>query len=170
MPRQTLLRLAVGAAALGLLAGCSVEDRTPTGSRQDEDAARAVVAEYYRMTSAQDWPAVRATLWDSATVAVRPAPGAEWYSFGAPDPFVKHLGRSLRGLAPGELGPRLIRTDFRQADGLVSLWVTTRLEQPQGGAAVEVEHIDHFVLRRFAGGAWRIVHLVSVPGGAGARQ
>jgi hypothetical protein len=156
LARPTLLALLI----LPLLA-CRVEDRTPAGTRRDETAVRAVAAAYYEATAAQDWRAARAVLWDSADVALQAGPSA-WITFEAADPYLADLSRRWAGIPAGMLSPRLIRTEYRQADGVAGLWVVLRrAERGADGAVREVGRAEHFVMRRLPEG-WRIVQLVSV--------
>ncbi|HEU4698227.1 MAG TPA: hypothetical protein VFS40_03545 [Gemmatimonadales bacterium] len=156
--RTLLLPLAVVA-----LAACRIEDRTPTGSRRDEEAVRAAVATFYRTASAQQWDSTRALLWDSAAVEVRPRADSGWLAFRSAADYVGYLAERDRGMQPGELGPRMVRTEFRQEGGIAAMWVATRLnERGLDGAVHEVSRTEHFVLRR-VGPRWEIVNLVSAP-------
>ena len=149
--------------AVVALAACRIEDHTPTGSRRDEDAVRAAVGTFYRTASAQHWDSTRAVLWDSAAVEVRPRPDSGWLAFRSAADYVAYLAERDRGLQPGELGPRMTRTDFRQEGGIAAMWVATRLnERGLDGVVHEVSRTDHFVLRR-VGTRWEIVNLVSAP-------
>jgi hypothetical protein len=168
--RMRLLRLSIALALLlavpalaTLVAGCQVEDRTPFGSRRDEDAVRGVVAGYYRSVSAQRWDSAGRALWDSAAVTVRPRSDSGWVDFHDAAHYLAYLADRDRGLRPGDLGPRMTRIDFRQEGGVAAVWVSLRLNE--GGSPAdrhEVGRVDHFVLRRF-GMRWQIVNLVSVP-------
>jgi hypothetical protein len=161
---STALALLLAAPILAtLVAGCRVEDRTPFGSRRDEDAVRSVVANYYRNVSAQRWDSAGSALWDSAAVTVRPRTDSGWVDFRDASHYLAYLADRDRGLRPGDLGARMTRIDFRQEGGIAAVWVTVRLNE---GASPtdrhEVGRVDHFVLRRF-GMRWQIVNLVSVP-------
>lgn len=149
--------------AVAAIAACRIEDRTPTGTRRDEDAVRAAVASFYRTASAQHWDSTRALLWDSAAVEVRPRADSGWLAFRSAADYVTYLAERDRGLRPGELGPRMTRTEFRQEGGIAAMWVAARLsELGLDGAVHEVARTDHFVLRR-VGDRWEIVNLVSAP-------
>ena len=62
-------RLRRMALCLGLLlvAGCQIEDHTPTGSRRDEEAVQALVSRYARTLSDRDWGGARVLFWSDAT-------------------------------------------------------------------------------------------------------
>src|SRR6185312_424981 len=65
LPGMSMHRLHLAALCLGLLpaAGCRIEDRTPTGTRQDEDAIQSLVADYARNLSDRNWTEVRSLFW-----------------------------------------------------------------------------------------------------------
>lgn len=157
MPRLGSALLCV----LLLVAGCTIEDRTPAGTRRDEAAVRAVIATYYTMITDQNWSLGRGVFWDSADVTLNHRNGESgWIAFqGAPDYFV-YLMRS----APAERQAyRLIRTDFHQQGDVASVWATARLSSSTDApGSIESGRVDHFVLRRMNGG-WRIIYLVSEP-------
>jgi hypothetical protein len=152
----------LAAASLALVvAACRIEDRTPTGSRLDEQTVRAVLTEFYQSRAARDWEVAEGLMWDSATVELhQPVAGGVWSTYHSAADYLAAAARQTRGSPPAE-DVRVIRTDFRQQGPLASVWVTTRspLPPPLAGSVVAV---DHFLLRRIDG-AWRIVHLVSIP-------
>ena len=165
MLRQAALALVLA----GSLAGCRIEDHTPSGTRRDEDAVRAVVATYYRSVSQKMWASGRSVFWDSATVSTRPMTAdTNWLTFRTSLDYFTYLARSYRTLSPGSLGPRLVRTDFRQSGDVAAIWATVRMTPPAAGVSGEIQRVDHFVLRRIQG-AWRIVDLVSVPDSGAVR-
>ena len=154
-------RFVVAASVLLAAAGCRIEDRTPTGSRQDEATVREVLAAFYQSRAAHDWAGARDLMWDSATVELhQPVAGGLWSIYRSADDYLTAERRASRGAEPGD-GVRVVRTDFRQQGPLAAVWVTTRTELPPPLAG-SVVAIDHFLLRRIDG-AWRIVHLVSIP-------
>src|SRR5690349_13207329 len=127
---STALALTLAAPALAtLVAGCRVEDRTPYGSRRDEEAVRGVVANYYRSVAAQHWDSAGSLLWDSAAVTVRPRTDSGWVDFHDASHYLAYLADRDRGLRPGDLGPRTTRVDFRQEGGVAAVWVTLRLNE-----------------------------------------
>lgn len=148
--------LAVAAVVVAASA-CRIEDRTPTGTRQDEATVRAVITTFYQGRATHDWAAARSVLWDSAIVAVHePVAGGVWAASSADD-YVAAAARSVRGRPPSA-GVSLVRTDFRQQGPLATMWVTARSDE----YGLRASAADHFLLRRI-NGAWRIVHYVSVP-------
>ena len=156
------MRRFVAAASLVLTAaGCRIEDRTPTGSRQDEATVREVLAAFYESRAERDWSGAKDLLWDSVTVELhQPVAGGLWSSYRSADEYLAAERRGASNGAAGD-GVRVVRTDFRQQGPLAAVWVTTRSELPPPLAG-SVVAIDHFLLRRIDG-AWRIVHLVSIP-------
>jgi hypothetical protein len=81
-----------------LLAGCRIEDRTPAGTRRDDDAIRSVLATYYQSLGQRDWSRSRALFWDSATVELRHvAPDTAWRDFRTADAYHQYLARTYAG-------------------------------------------------------------------------
>lgn len=153
-------RFVVAASLVLAAAGCRIEDRTPTGSRQDEETVREVLAAFYESRAAHDWPGARDLLWDSVSVELhQPVAGGLWSSYRSADDYLAAERRLVRGEPDGDV--RVVRTDFRQQGPLAAVWVTTRSELPPPLAG-SVVSVDHFLLRRIDG-AWRIVHFVSIP-------
>lgn len=150
-------------AGVVLAAGCHIEDRTPTGSRRDEDAIRSVLATYYQSLSSRDWSRSRALFWDSATVELRrPAPDSAWRSFRNADAYHQYLARTYAGDRSSVIAVRMFRLDARQQGDLASAWVITRRRPVAGEGREEVGTADNLVLRRDQG-AWRIIGLASTP-------
>lgn len=155
------MRLLIAASLALAVAACRIEDRTPTGSRLDEQTVREVLSAFYESRAAQDWDAARSLLWDSVTVELhQPVAGGIWSTYHTAADYVDAARRQTRGGRPSD-AVHLLRTDYRQQGPLASVWVTARSELPPPleGSVVAV---DHFLLRRIDG-AWRIVHLVSIP-------
>jgi uncharacterized protein (TIGR02246 family) len=144
-----------------LTAGCTIEDHTPTGTRRDEAAVRAVVATYYRTVGDRNWRAGRSVFWDSADVTLNHRSGdSGWISFEGADEYFVYLARSAPA---GSQSYRLIRTDFHQQGDLAAVWVTARMSTEGDSVDLpESGEVDHFVLRRFGNG-WRIIYLASEP-------
>ena len=154
-------RIVAAASLLLVAAACRIEDRTPTGTRLDEETVRAVLSEFYQSRATHDWDAARSVLWDSVTVELhQPVAGGIWSTYHSADDYVAAARREARETADDDR-VNLVRTDFRQQGPLASVWVTTRSELPPPLEGTVVS-VDHFLLRRIDG-AWRIVHLVSVP-------
>src|SRR5688500_11033659 len=81
-------RLALSALLLASLASaCRFEDRSPDGTRLDEEEIRAVVAGYYDGLTNRAWESARLLFWDSATVQVRQTPVSSWRIFLDPDAY-----------------------------------------------------------------------------------
>ena len=155
-PRRSWLVLALLA-----LTACRIEDRTPTGSRRDDQSIRAVVATYYRSLSARDWPSSRSLFADSARIMVRGVDDTAWSHFGDAEAYHLELIRRARDrrIEAGEV--LVARLDVRQEGELAAVWVSARhhVSDPE---RAESRSADHFVLRR-VDGAWRVVALYSTP-------
>jgi hypothetical protein len=158
---RPLLLAALCAGFLGA-AGCRIEDHTPAGSRQDEEAVQGLVAGYARTLSDRDWSGVRALFWDDATYSGPMVPGSAGPLHQAVpiDSALSAIARAVRGAVTGEFDVRILRTDFRQEGDLASVWVTTRRRIPAGSRIVERDWIEHLVLRRI-GGTWRILSVTA---------
>ena len=164
--------LLLAAACLGLVPaiGCRIEDRTPTGTRRDEDAVVELIARYARGLSGRDWGEVRALFWRGGSYSGPLMPR----SVGQPVPIdsaLAHLGRTLDGSGPEGFDVRILRTDFRQDGDIAAAWVTTRRRVPLGGSEsgwVERDWVEHLVLRRI-GGNWRIVSVAGTTAPRGSR-
>jgi len=145
------------------LSACHIEDRTPTGTRRDEDAVQGLVAAYARHLSERDWGATRRLFWRDGSYSGPLIPR----SVGAALPIDSALaviGRTVDGGDPGSFDVRVLRTDFRQDGDLAGVWVTLhrRMALPGGVGLSERDYVEHLVLRRI-GGQWRIL---SVAGSA----
>jgi hypothetical protein len=138
-------------------AGCRIEDHTPTGSRRDEDAVLALIAEYGRTLSDQEWSAARALFWRGASYSGPLVPRS--VSQAVPiDSALGHMARWADGSGPESYDVRILRTDFRQDGDVAAAWVTTRRRTPMAGTGgpLERDWVEHLVLRRI-GGNWRIL-------------
>lgn len=145
------MRLGAAVAVVFVLAGCRIENRAPAGSLRDDEAIRAVVATYYRSSTAGVWAEVRELFWDGAVIQRGPAEGGNWRAFESPDAF---QGWLEAGGWAAPLEP--VRVEPRQDGDLAAVWVTTRRAGTERGMASS----DHFLLRRIDG-AWRITSLAS---------
>ena len=143
-----------------LLAGCRIEDRTPTGSRRDEDTLQRLINRYARGLTRRDWGSVRSLFWQDGTYAGPVGPGA-----GSPsnrhqavpiDVALQTLDRWLRGVESQNFDVRVLRTDLRQEGDLAAAWVITRRVTPSGPTRTEVEWQEHMVFRQIDGD-WRIL-------------
>lgn len=148
-------RLALSAIVIVSMSACRFEDRSPDGTRLDEEEIRAVVTAYYDGLTNRAWAGARTLFWDSATVQVRQTPVSTWRSFSDPDAY----GAFLAARPGMDREIRALRIDTRQEGDFASAWVETR--RVAGGARLRDTPPDHFLLRRIDG-AWRIAGLVAV--------
>lgn len=149
---------------VGLLAGtgCQVEDRTPTGTRRDEDTIQHLLSRYALNLSERDWAGVRSLFWQDGTYAGQIGPGAPSdHQAVSIDAALRVLDRWLRGVERQDFDIRVLRTDFRQEGDLAAAWLFTRRRTPAGSTSVERDWIEHVVLRRIDG-AWRILSVATV--------
>jgi hypothetical protein len=154
------LLLAVACLATVPAAGCRIEDRTPTGSRRDEDAVVELIARYARGLSERDWSAVRSLFWRGGSYSGPLVPRSIGHAVPI-DSALAQMARSVDGIAQDGFDVRVLRTDFRQDGDIAAAWVTTRRLTPVGasGEAAERDWVEHLVLRRI-GGSWRIVSVL----------
>jgi SnoaL-like protein len=165
------LRLA--ALFIGLLAvgGCQIEDRTPTGTRRDEDRIQQLINRYARRLSQRDWNGVRSLFWQDGTYAGPIGPGAppDYHQAVSIDAALRVLERWLRGVEPKNFDVRVMRTDLRQEGDLAAAWVVTRRRTPSGAGALERDWIEHLVLRRIDGD-WRILSVAAASSPKGSTR
>jgi hypothetical protein len=148
---------------LALLAtlGCRIEDHTPTGSRQDEDAVQTLVAGYARTFSERDWGGARALFWSDASYSGPLLPITAGVHQAVPIDFaLAAIARRLEGLGLQRFDLRVLRADFRQEGDLAGVWMTTRRRLPVAGDVVEGDWIEHLVCRRIDG-TWRILSVAA---------
>ncbi len=148
------------------MVGCQIEDRTPTGSRRDEDTIQHLLSRYARRLSARDWSGVRSLFWQDGSYAGPIGPGAPAsYHQAVPiDAALRSMERWLRGVEPRNFDVRVVRTDLRQDGDLAAAWLTTRRVTPSGPTAIEGDWVEHIVLRRIDDD-WRILSVaVASPG------
>jgi len=157
-----MFRRRIAAIGCGLLvAACHIEDHTPTGSRNDDEAIQHLLVEYTRGLSARDWPCVRELFWSEGT-----------YEMALPTRnLVLPIDSARPRLLPaGEQGDgrsfdvRILRSDSRQEGDLAAVWLLTRrrLTSP-AGVVIEADWTEHLVLRR-VGGDWRILSIALAGG------
>lgn len=153
--------------ALGLVTavGCTIEDRTPRGSRRDEDAIQHLISQYARRLSARDWTGVRSLFWREGVYAGAMGPAAPaGFRLAVPiDSALGALARALSDDAGETYDVRVLRTDLRQEGDLAAAWVTIRRRTPIGDVPVERDWIEHLVLRR-VGGQWRLLSVAATQG------
>jgi hypothetical protein len=168
MSRLRLAALCIGVLIAG---GCRIEDRTPTGTRRDEDSIQHLISRYARSLSARDWTGVRSLFWQDGMYAGPLGPGAptNYHQAVSIDAALRVLDRWLLGAERRNFDVRVLRTDLRQEGDLAAAWVVTRRRTPAGSTSTERDWTEHLVLRRIDGD-WRILSVaaVSAPRG-GAR-
>jgi hypothetical protein len=166
-------RLRQAALCIGLLlaGGCRIEDRTPTGTRRDEERIQQLINRYARSLSARDWTGVRALFWQDGTYAGSIGPGAptDYHQAVSIDAALRVLDRWLRGAERRNFDVRVVRTDLRQEGDLAAAWVVTRRRLPAGSTSTEREWIEHVVLRRIDGD-WRILSVAAVTAPRGSAR
>jgi hypothetical protein len=158
-------RLRRAALCIGVLiaGGCRIEDRTPTGTRRDEDSIQHLISRYARSLSARDWAGVRSLFWQDGTYAGPLGPGAptNYHQAVSIDVALRVLDRWLLGAERRNFDVRVLRTDLRQEGDLAAAWVVTRRRTPSGSTSTERDWIEHLVLRRIDGD-WRILSAAAV--------
>jgi hypothetical protein len=142
---------------------CRIEDRTPTGTRRDEEAVQALVSRYARALSERDWASARALFWPDATYSgpLLPRDGASHQAVPI-DLAIGIMARRVEGLDTRRFDVRVIRLDYRQEGDLAGVWLTTRRVLPVAGSVTERDWIEHLVFRRI-NDEWRILSLAAVP-------
>lgn len=157
--RGQLALLAVLLAA----AACRIEDRTPAGTRRDEDAVQALVAAYARTLSDRDWIGTRRLFWRDGSYSGPLIPRSVGQTLPI-DSALAVIARAVDGGDPASFDVRALRTDFRQDGDLAAVWVTLRrrMTLPGGVGPSDRDYVEHLVLRRI-GNQWRIL---SVAGSA----
>jgi SnoaL-like domain len=158
---------------LGLLlvAGCRIEDRTPTGSRRDEDTIQRLINRYARSLTRREWGGVRLLFWQDGTYAGAVGPGvpSDHHQAIPIDAALRSLERWLQGTERANFDVRVLRTDLRQEGDLAAAWVVTRRLTPSGPSRVEGDWTEHMVFRRIDGD-WRILSVaVATPSRASSR-
>ena len=152
--------LTVAVLCVGLLVGtgCQIEDRTPTGTRRDEDTIHQLLGQYALRLSERDWAGVRSLFWQDASYSGPVGPGApaDYHQAISIDSALRVLERWLRGVERQNFDVRVLRTDFRQQGDLAAAWLVTRRRTPSGSIAVERDWVEHIVLRQIDGD-WRIL-------------
>jgi hypothetical protein len=166
MSRHRLAGLWIGFLAV---TGCRIEDRTPTGTRRDEDTIQHLLSRYARRLSQRDWTGVRSLFWQDGVYAGPIGPGApsDYHQAISIDAALRVLDRWLRGVERENFDVRVVRTDLRQEGDLAAAWMVTRRRTPAGPTSTEREWIEHVVLLRIDGD-WRIlsVAVASAPRGS----
>jgi hypothetical protein len=143
--------------------GCRIEDRTPTGTRRDEDTIHQILNRYAQRLSERDWTGLRSLFWQDAIYAGPLGPGAppDYHQAVSIDAAVRVLERWLRGVERRNFDVRVLRTDFHQQGDLAAVWVVTRRRVPSGSTGIERDWIEHVLLRRIDD-EWRILSVAAV--------
>jgi hypothetical protein len=166
-------RLRLGALCVGvlLLGACQIEDRTPSGTRRDEDRIQHLISHYARSLSARDWTGVRSLFWQDGTYAGPLGPGAptSYHQAVSIDVALRVLDRWLQGAERRSFDVRVLRTDLRQEGDLAAAWVVTSRRTPSGSTFTEHDWIEHVVLRRIDGD-WRILSVAAVSAPRGSAR
>ena len=165
------LRLAALWIGILLIGGCRIEDRTPTGTRRDEDRIQYLLNRYAHSLSTRDWTGVRSLFWQDGIYAGPIGPGAptDYHQAVSIDAALRVLDRWLRGSERRNFDVRVLRTDLRQEGDLAAAWVVTRRRVPSGSTSTERDWIEHVVLRRIDGD-WRILSVAAVSGPRGSAR
>ena len=146
-------RLAVFAVA-ALATACTIEDRTPTGSRRDDEALQRLLVTYARAVEGGRWEPIRALCWDEATYHVATPTGN----------LVLPIDSARTRLLPPGSTPmevRILRSDARQEGDLAAAWLLSGRRTAAG--APESDWTEHLVLRRI-GGEWKILVIAPANG------
>ncbi len=151
-----LMRTLAAVAAALLAAACVVEDRTPTGTRRDDEAIQRLLVAYARGVAAGRWEAVRTLCWDEAT-----------YHVATPTQnLVLPIDSARARLLPPAGAPadvRILRSDARQEGDLAAAWLVSGRRAGSTGAAAQTDWTEHLVLRRI-GGEWKILVIAPANG------
>jgi hypothetical protein len=150
------IRIRVMAGALVLAAACVVEDRTPTGTRRDDEAIQRLLAAYARGLEAGRWDDLRALCWDEATLHVATPRGN----------LVLPIDSARSRLMPDAGSPtevRILRSDARQEGDLAAAWLVSGRRRASAAGDRETDWTEHLVLRRI-GGEWKILIIAPANG------
>jgi hypothetical protein len=141
-------------AAAALATGCVIEDRTPTGSRRDDEAIQQLLVAYARAVEGGRWDPIRALCWDEATYHVATPTG---------NLILPIDSARTRLLPPGKppMAVRILRTDARQEGDLAAAWLLSGRRAAED--APESDWTEHLVLRRI-GGEWKILVIAPANG------
>ena len=141
-------------AVAALATACVIEDRTPTGSRRDDEAIQHLLVAYARAVEGGQWEPIRALCWDEATYHVATPTG---------NLVLPIDSARTRLLPPGQtpMEVRILRSDARQEGDLAAAWLLSGRRRAAG--APESDWTEHLVLRRI-GGEWRILVIAPANG------
>jgi hypothetical protein len=152
-----MMRTLIAVAGVLLAAACVIEDRTPTGSRRDDEAIQRLLVAYARSLEAGRWEDVRSLCWTEATYHVATPTG------NLVLPIDSARSRLLPRAGGGAMEVRILRSDARQEGDLAAAWlVSGRRPAVQTGAS-ETDWTEHLMLRRI-GGEWKILAIAPANG------
>jgi hypothetical protein len=135
-------------------AACTIEDRTPTGSRRDDEAIQRLLLTYARAVEGGRWDSLRQLCWDEATYHVATPTGN----------LVLSIDSARSRLLPAGTAPmevRILRSDARQEGDLAAAWLLSGRRSAEG--APETDWTEHLILRRI-GGEWKILVIAPANG------
>jgi hypothetical protein len=147
-------RLLFALAGVLLAAACTIEDRTPTGSRRDDEAIQRLLLTYARAVEGGRWDSVRQLCWEEATYHLATPTGNLVLPI---DSAQVHLVPP--GKAPMEV--RVLRSDARQEGDLAAAWLLSGRRSAE--SEPETDWTEHLVLRRI-GGEWKILVIAPANG------
>jgi hypothetical protein len=139
-----------------LVAACVVEDRTPTGTRRDDEAIQRLLVAYARAIEAGRWDDIRTLCWNEATYHVATPTGN----------LVLPLDSARTRLVPDTGMPmevRILRSDARQEGDLAAAWLVSGRRPAAERGGPETDWTEHLVLRRI-GGEWKILVIAPANG------
>lgn len=149
-------RTLTAVAGVLLAAACVIEDRTPTGTRRDDEAIQRLLVAYARSIEAGRWEDIRALCWAEAT-----------YQMATPTKnLVLPIDSARSRLLPASGTPmavRILRSDARQEGDLAGAWLVSGRRSSAAAGAPETDWTEHLVLRRI-GGEWKILVIAPANG------
>ncbi len=151
-----MIRPLTAVCAGALLAACAIEDRTPTGTRRDDEAIQRLLVAYARGIEAGRWEDLRALCWSEATLLVATPTGN----------LVLPIDSARTRLLPETGRPievRILRSDARQEGDLAGAWLVSGRRPAAADGAAETGWTEHLVLRRI-GGEWKILAIAPANG------
>jgi hypothetical protein len=151
-----MMRTLTAVAGALLVAACVVEDRTPTGTRRDDEAIQRLLVAYARAIEAGRWDDIRTLCWNEAT-----------YHVATPTQnLVLPLDSARARLLPETGTPmevRILRSDARQEGDLAAAWLVSGRRSAAESRGPETDWTEHLVLRRI-GGEWKILVIAPANG------